>query len=331
MSEVKVSYRGDGVEQKPTPSYSPIVDLHRPEDYVADQGLVDAVNVAVTLGMPLLVTGEPGTGKTALAKSVAHEVGAGKPLEFSAKTTSTAQDLFYRYDALRHFRDSRFEETKNKPITDYIDFEALGIATLLSMPRELADRRLPKKYHGIAPRRSVVLIDEIDKAPRDLPNDILREIETMSFTVRESGETFPGDSDRIDARYRPIVILTSNSEKTLPNAFLRRCVYYHIPAPTAAQLEQIVAKRFRTASVKLADGQIKTAVELFEEIRSIDGLRKKPATAELLMWLQLLTERNADPALVRRDRRAADLAASVLTKTSDDADQVRAKLLKKSG
>ena len=322
------SYRGTGVAQEQPPDYAPIVDLHRPQDYVADKGLVDAVNVAVILGMPLLVTGEPGTGKTELAWSVAHELGAGAPLVFPAKTTSTAQDLFYRYDALRHFRESRFEETKGKPIEEYIEFEALGIATLLSMPRDIADKRLPKPYRDIAPRRSVVLIDEIDKAPRDLPNDILREIETMSFTVRESRETFPTEG-LTDPRFRPIVILTSNSEKTLPNAFLRRCVYYHINPPEGVRLETIVKSRFRTAQVKLSDGQIKSAVALFDEIRKIEGLRKKPATAELLMWMQLLLERRGDPAAARTDADAADLAVSVLTKTDDDAKQVKAKLLRK--
>src|SRR5262249_13584621 len=147
-----------------------------PEGYIAEDGLRDAVNVALALGQPLLLTGEPGTGKTQLASSLAYELELPGPLVFNTKTTSSARDLFYRYDSLSHFRDVQFKE--KDPIVDhYITYEALGQAILLSLqPNEVKDL-LPEKLQGLGPTRSVVLIDEIDKAPRDLPNDVLIEIE----------------------------------------------------------------------------------------------------------------------------------------------------------
>src|SRR4051794_20629486 len=182
-----------------------------PAGYLADKGLRDAVNVALALGQPLLLTGKPGTGKTQLAASLAHELGLPSPLRFDTKTTSTAKDLFYRYDALSHFHDSHFQEEKPS-IDQYITYEALGLAILLSKPAREADPYLPEPLQGRGPTRSVVLIDEIDKAPRDLPNDVLNEIEHLTFTVRETGKPFKADSG-----YRPILVLTSNSEKNLPD------------------------------------------------------------------------------------------------------------------
>src|SRR5262249_41495666 len=191
--------------------------LDAPELYIADKGLSDAVNVALILGQPLLVTGEPGTGKTQLAASIACELELPPPLLFVAKTTSTAKDLFYRYDALTHFHDSHFRQGQ-LAMESYIAYEALGLAILLSLPVADGDPLLPPHLRGKGPTRSVVLIDEIDKAPRDLPNDVLNEIETLSFTVRETGRSVTASSG-----YRPVVVITSNSEKNLPDAFLRRC------------------------------------------------------------------------------------------------------------
>ena len=204
-------YAGDGttIERRSLrlPLFEKFGKLDNPEHYLAERGLKDAVNVALALGQPLLVTGEPGTGKTQLAASIAYELGLGSPLVFNVKTTSTAKDLFYRYDALRHFHDAQFHKAE-LTVEPYITYEALGLAILLSLDPREADPFLPEPLRSKGPARSVVLIDEIDKAPRDLPNDVLNEIENMTFSVKETGRTFTADS-----RWRPILVLTSNSEK----------------------------------------------------------------------------------------------------------------------
>jgi MoxR-like ATPase len=325
MKEERIWYRGTGTPsmEKP-PHYEELEDFDHPRHYRADPPLRDAVNVAIALGIPLLLTGDPGTGKTQLASAVAYELGAGRPLVFSAKTTSTAQDLFYRYDALRHFRDSRFGEGGDLPVMRYVTFEALGLATLLAMPSEESDPYLPDQYRkqesGPRPRRSVVLIDEIDKAPRDLPNDILREIETMSFTVKEAGLTFPLDG-KGDPRYRPIVIITSNSEKNLPDAFLRRCAYYNIEFPGETRLKEIVTGRF-PGSAWLNPDRITAAIAAFLKVRKLP-LKKHPATAEFLAWLRILEKEQIDPVTIGAgSREAIAFTAAILTKNKEDAEQV---------
>jgi MoxR-like ATPase len=233
--------------------------------YMPPKGLQSAVNVALALGQPLLLTGEPGTGKTQLAYHLAHFFGLGKPLVFNAQTTSNARDLFYRYDALGHFQYSQTQKNALTPDdveARFIRYQALGEAI----------------RHQ---RKTVVLLDEIDKAPRDLPNDVLAAIEDLRFDVPEIGKAFESL-----AEVRPIIVMTSNSEKNLPDAFLRRVVYYHIPFPDHRALLQIIS-----AKVDGFEGSAMDAlISHFETIRGGKEvkLRKNPATAELIQWASLL-------------------------------------------
>jgi len=313
-------YKGTGIpigERGETlPDFAPLTGTDDPARYVAEKGLRHAVNVALALGQPLLVTGEPGTGKTQLAASVAHELGLGKPLRFFTKTTSTAADLFYQYDALGRFQDIQAQNPK--PVEQYVSYQALGLAILLAMDPSRADAQLPSDLKGKGPTRSVVLIDEIDKAPRDLPNDVLNEIETMAFTVRETEQTFSAET-----RFRPILVLTSNSEKNLPDAFLRRCVFYHIGFPEDDQLNRILQRRFGEKpgwNEKFIDA----ATRHFRKIREMD-LKKPPATAELLAWLEVLRSLKIDDP--DRPGPGGDemmaLSYSVLAKTQDDLARLR--------
>ena len=328
-----------------TPVSSPEPDYRDPAGYVADPGLRDAVNVALLLGQPLLLTGAPGTGKTTLADSVAYELGLPR-LTFNTKTTSSARDLFYEYDVLRRFHDSQFNGDAS--IDDYIEYRALGAAILLAMKPEVVDPHLPTgwadryrdrltggkgplalpadQYLRHAPRRpmrSVVLIDEIDKAPRDMPNDVLNEIEGMMFSVREK----PNAPDFVAERdCWPVVILTSNSEKNLPDAFLRRCVYYHLPRLDRKALLDIVQRRLRTKPLSPADEQIvEAAVDEFLQIRDELPLTKPPATAELLAWITVLRRIGLNPAQLSKSPEPVeakrDMLAftySVLAKTPED-------------
>ena len=306
-------YAGDGTAQ-PNGNGAPPLDetvwRDDPKDYLAEDGLRDAVNVAITLGQPLIVTGEPGTGKTQLAGSVAHGLGLPAPLVFHTKSTSTARDLFYRYDSLRHFHDSQFSKG-DLSIEGYVEYAPLGLAILLAMDPRDADPFLPAALTGKGPMRSVVLVDEVDKAPRDLPNDILDELETMSFSVAETGRRFAADR-----RYKPILVLTSNSEKVLPDAFLRRCVYYHVSFPSGERLQAIVRRRL--GPTRLAQESIDHAIRHFEQLREL-SLRKKPATAELIAWLRVLDRLQIDIANPKPGQRdAIALTYSILAKSKED-------------
>lgn len=297
------------------PPFERASELDDPAGYIASEGLRDAVNVAIMLGQPLLVTGEPGTGKTQLASSVAYELELPTPLVFHTKTTSTAKDLFYRYDALGHFHDAHFRQEQTD-IEKYITYEALGLAILLSMPPSETDSYLPERLRGRGPARSVVLIDEIDKAPRDLPNDVLDEIENMSFTVRETGHTFAADKG-----YMPVVILTSNSEKNLPDAFLRRCVFYHIPFPTSDRLKEIVTRRL-SFDGHFTPKMLEAAIKHFEKIREL-SLKKKPATAELLAWVRVLDKKGIDTNdLKSGEVEALAFTYAVLAKSKEDRELI---------
>jgi MoxR-like ATPase len=315
MDSIWKKYTGKGAllrdRGEELPPYEPLTGSDSPENYIASVGLRDAVNVALLLGQPLLITGEPGTGKTRLAASVAWELGLNY-LQFHTKTTSTASDLFYHYDALRRFQDAQLGE--RRPMEEYISCRALGAAILLSNPTEQAVRILPASLKEKGPMRSVVLIDEIDKAPRDLPNDILNEIELMEFRIAETTwEPFLADPG-----LRPVLILTSNSEKNLPDAFLRRCVFFHMPFPDGESLKDIVRKRFDGATVEFSEGFLEAAVAIFEEVRK-QNLRKKPATAEFLAWITMLRTMGVDLGQGREeDLERLELSCSLLAKSEED-------------
>lgn len=317
-------YSGTGVPVEDRglwlPSFEKFSQLDDPRFYLAERGLRDAVNVAIALGQPLLVTGEPGTGKTQLAGSIAYELGLPEPFVFYTKTTTTAKDLFYRYDAMAHFHDVQFKREVLEP-ESYITYEPLGLAILLSLDPAEAGPHLPEHLRDKGPVRSVVLIDEIDKAPRDLPNDVLNEIENMSFAVRETGQTFSADQ-----RFRPILLLTSNSERNLPDAFLRRCVFYHISFPDRVQLREIVERRLDLDS-SFTPQMLESAIEQFEMIRDL-SLKKKPATAEFLAWVRILEKMQLDVNnLEAGQKEVLAFTYSILAKTKEDKSILERTLL----
>ena len=233
-------------------------------NYVATADLQLAVNAAITLQRPLLIKGEPGTGKTMLAEEVAAALGM-PLLQWHIKSTTKAQHGLYEYDAVSRLRDSQLGEEKVANIANYI------IKGVLWQAFE-------------SDQQTVVLIDEIDKADIEFPNDLLRELDRMEFFCYETREL-------IQAKHRPIIIITSNNEKELPDAFLRRCFFHYIAFPDRETMAQIVDVHFPNLQEQL----IREALEVFFELRQINGLKKKPSTSELLDWLKLLSAEGVDP------------------------------------
>lgn len=305
---------------KELPAYAASA-LRKPENYLPDPGVVDAVNVSLMLQQPLMVTGEPGTGKTVLAASVAWELGLEPPLVFETKSTSQAKDLFYIYDTLGRFTAKELRADAGRA-QDYVTFNALGAAIVLAnSPESIADI-LPADFNHPGRRRSVVLIDEVEKAPRDFANDILNELERMYFRIPELGNR------RIDAEeaYFPIVIMTNNSEKSLPDAFLRRCIYYNITFPDGRRLEEIVTARLPefiegNKAAALAGEAIDFMLYVQEDNAALE---KRPGTAELLNWLSAMAKLGANPAqpLVQQIE-IAERAFPALAKISGDQSRMR--------
>jgi MoxR-like ATPase len=235
--------------------------------YLTSAELRHAVNVAVALGRPLLVKGEPGTGKTLLAHAIAEDLGL-ELIVWNVKSSSKAIDGLYVYDTVQRLHDSRFGDKNVADIRQYIKLGPLG--------RALTDDR-----------KTVLLIDEIDKADLEFPNDLLHELDTMEFSVIETG-------DRHQARQRPVVVVTSNSEKELPDAFLRRCVFHYIEFPDQELMAQIVRVHHPDLGKKL----LAQALQKFYFIRSLDGLRKRPSTSELIDWIGALVQAGMSEAEV---------------------------------
>jgi MoxR-like ATPase len=241
--------------------------------YVATEDLTVAVNAAIRLERPLLVKGEPGTGKTVLAEEIAAALGA-PLLTWHVKSTTKAQQGLYEYDAVSRLRDSQLGDARVSDIANYIKRGKLWEAF-------------------VSPVRPVLLIDEIDKADIEFPNDLLLELDRMEFHVYETGET-------IRAAQRPVMIITSNNEKELPDAFLRRCFFHYIRFPDAETMQRIVEVHFPGIKKRLME----EALRLFFEVREVPGIKKKPSTSELLDWLKLLVADDIGPEVLReRDPR----------------------------
>lgn len=319
-----------------------------PSAYLASSGLSAAVNVAINLGKPLLLTGEPGTGKTQLADAIAWQLSryAGfemrdRALKFQVGSTSVARELFYSFDRLRQFSDYQIvKDAKARPSYEsYLTLSPLGIAFLLAQPENRLYARVPAAFRTemARPQRSVVLIDEIDKAPRDFPNDLLNELDSYAFSVPELAPVSAGydlgesalPSVRIDGKWRPVIVITSNSEKHLPDAFLRRCIFFHIDFPDRDTLLEIAMRRLLAAS-RVGSGVMSRALTFFYELRERPPEpHRKPGTAELLDWLDLMLRvmaGAAEPGVEDITARAETYRGtlSALAKNEDDLKRARA-------
>lgn len=260
--------------------------------YVLSREAAIAVNTALAVDQPLLVTGEPGCGKTSLAYAVARQLGA-EVEELHVKSTSVARDLLYAFDSVRRFHDASIGAAEAREPSRYVALTALGRAIAAASTR-------------------VVLIDEIDKAHRDFPNDLLHELDRKSFVVQETGE-------RYEQRCRHFVLVTSNGERRLPDAFLRRCVYHHIPFPDARTLREIVRAH---GAARAGDELVDMAIERFEELRAAD-LEKRPATSELLAWILVLARRKISAEDLARAPIDSLPGLELLVKLEADRDRLR--------
>ncbi|MDD4170234.1 MAG: MoxR family ATPase [Desulfotomaculaceae bacterium] len=260
-------------------------------NYIVSEDLRNSVNVSTALGRPLLIKGEPGTGKTMLARSIAEGLGLDLII-WNIKSTTKAQDGLYVYDTVQRLYDSQFGDHNVSDISQYIKMGKLGEAFL-------SDKHI------------VLLIDEIDKADLEFPNDLLWELDMMSFYIPETGVT-------VTAKHRPIVIITSNAEKELPDAFLRRCIFHYINFPEPEMMARII----NVHHPKLEDKLIREAMEAFYWIRSLSGLQKRPSTSELLDWVQALTVGGVSLEKIRKEVPLL----GVLIKKNQDFDVILSRL-----
>ncbi|MGF1463744.1 MAG: AAA family ATPase [Maricaulaceae bacterium] len=259
------------------------------DDYVATDALRIAVNAAVALERPLLVKGEPGTGKTVLARAVAQSLNA-PLLEWHVKSTTKAQQGLYEYDAIARLRDGQLGDARAQDVANYIK-----------------KGKLCEAFESDT--RPVLLIDEIDKADIEFPNDLLQELDRMEFFVYETGET-------VRAKQRPVIVITSNNEKELPDAFLRRCFFHFIQFPDAETMQAIIDVHFPDIKSKL----VSAALKAFYNLRDTPGLKKRPSTSELLDWLKLLMVEDVDPETLREQdaRKAIPPLYGALLKNEQD-------------
>lgn len=289
-----------------------------PERYAPEKGLMHAISVALTLEKPLLVTGEPGTGKTQLAYHLAWALGLEEPLKFEATSTMQAKDLFYTFDTVGRFHAAQDKNASSDALA-FVSLQALGQALVRSLddpamlPFSIQDRHDTE----VSGQRSVVLVDEIDKAPRDVPNDLLNEIEHLYFRIPECG----GVEIRGNPGQKPILVFTSNSERFLPDAFLRRCIFYDIPYPSQAQLETIVQRHLILAGERVPK-LVRDCISLIDFLRSAEaGLARKPGPAELLDWLRVLAlhDHDLDQPFLAEDETLIATACTLIKNRGDQS------------